>query len=181
MQANQVLEKLREDLNFWKKCDTIFRFSQSMRTRFFALTSIQEVIKTKWDVVDPQNRQSLKNFVISAMNELASKEQRSSEENDNLKILNGIIVELIKRELGGGWESAIRDLIENAKTGENVCSNNLQILRMLSEEIFEFSKETMTSAKVTQLKARFNEDFKQIYLLCDSVIKTYLRDKSLKP
>ena len=30
-----------------------------------------------------------------------------------------------------------------------LCENNMQILKLLSEEVFEFGKETMTAAKVT--------------------------------
>lgn len=40
------------------------------------------------------------------------------------------------------------------KGSETLCENNMHILRLLSEEIFDFSAEQMTAAKVKELKVR---------------------------
>jgi len=47
----------------------------------------------------------------------------------------------------------------------------LHILKLLSEEIFEFSRDTMTQAKVTELKTSLNEEFAGIHQLCNVILQ----------
>jgi len=51
-----------------------------------------------------------------------------------------------------------------------LCENNLHILRLLSEEIFEFSKDNMTQAKIVELKTSLNEEFAGIHQLCNVIL-----------
>ena len=121
----------------------------------------------------------MKGFIVRNINTLAQQPallRESREERDNLTKMNSLLVEIIKKELGNGWDTVISDLTSIAKTDQNICLNNLKILKILSEEIFDFSKDSMTSTRIASLKAKFTDEFKQIYLLCDSVIKTYLSD-----
>jgi len=45
----------------------------------------------------------------------------------------------------------------------NVCENNFYILKMLSEEIFDHSKNQMTQQQILELKNQMNNDFKTIF------------------
>lgn len=53
---------------------------------------------------------------------------------------------------------------------ESLCENSLVILKLLSEEVFDFSKGEITAAKTKELKAELNNEFKQIYELCMFVL-----------
>lgn len=44
-----------------------------------------------------------------------------------------------------------------AQTNEVLCENNMQILKLLSEEIFDFSKDQMTTAKIKTMKESLND------------------------
>lgn len=44
------------------------------------------------------------------------------------------------------------------------------ILRYLSEEIFDFSAETMTQAKIKALKQQMCQEFSDIFSLCNDVL-----------
>jgi len=48
----------------------------------------------------------------------------------------------------------------------------MDILKLLSEEIFDFSKEQMTQAKVKELKEAYNQEFSLIYQLCDFILRS---------
>ena len=48
----------------------------------------------------------------------------------------------------------------------------MHILKVLSEEIFDFSKGQMTQAKVAQLKESFTSEFAQIFELCNWVLES---------
>lgn len=43
------------------------------------------------------------------------------------------------------------------KTNEVLCENNMQILKLLSEEVFDFSKDQMTTAKIKTMKESLND------------------------
>lgn len=52
----------------------------------------------------------------------------------------------------------------------------MAILRLMSEEVFDFSGGQMTQAKIKELKTSFNSEFVVIYQLCE-----YVLDNSQKP
>ncbi|RYG55147.1 hypothetical protein EON66_05980, partial [archaeon] len=51
------------------------------------------------------------------------------------------------------------------RTSEVLCENNITILRLLSEEVFDFSKGNMTAAKTEALKASLHGELQQIFEL----------------
>jgi len=59
---------------------------------------------------------------------------------------------------------------------QGLCENILNILKLLSEEIFDFSSEQMTSFKTKQLKEAMNNQFQSIFTLCEFVLKTYMEN-----
>lgn len=44
-----------------------------------------------------------------------------------------------------------------SQTNEVLCENNMQILKLLSEEVFDFSKDQMTTAKIKTMKESLND------------------------
>jgi hypothetical protein len=50
------------------------------------------------------------------------------------------------------------------------CFARAQILKLLSEEVFDFSRDEMTSAKAKKLKESFNNDFSLIFQLCEFIM-----------
>jgi exportin-1 len=51
----------------------------------------------------------------------------------------------LKREWPKNWESFIPDIIGASKTNESLCQNNMIILKLLSEEVFDFSSGQVAS------------------------------------
>ena len=49
---------------------------------------------------------------------------------------------------------------------------------MLSEEIFEYSKNQMTQQQISDLKKQMNTDFTTIYQLCDLILKNRQQARS---
>jgi exportin-1 len=66
--------------------------------------------------------------------------------------------------------SFISDIVNASKTNETLCENNMVILKLLSEEVFDFSRDEMTSAKAKKLKESFNADFSLIFQLCEYIM-----------
>ncbi|CAM9640874.1 unnamed protein product, partial [Ectocarpus sp. 8 AP-2014] len=68
-----------------------------------------------------------------------------------------VLVAILKQEWPHNWPSFISDICEASKTNEVLCENNMQILKLLSEEVFDFSKDQMTTAKIKTMKESLND------------------------
>ena len=67
------------------------------------------------------------------------------------------------------WPTFIPDIVGASQTNANLCENSMVILRLLSEEVFDFSDD-LTTAKTRELKSSFNEQFAQVHQLCLAVL-----------
>jgi exportin-1 len=59
----------------------------------------------------------------------------------------------------------------------NICENNFYILKMLSEEIFDHSKNQMTQSQILELKNQMNADFTTIFELCKIILQNFSQVK----
>lgn len=53
-------------------------------------------------------------------------------------------VQVVKQDWPQKWPSFIPDLVGASKTSETLCENSMIILKLLSEEVFDFSKGELT-------------------------------------
>jgi exportin-1 len=126
-------------------------------------------------VIIPAHKESVKTFVVDLITKYTdSSVQDQSETKVILPKLNSILVEVIKKELNANWRSAIQDLCTSSYNNQEICENNMNILRMLSEDLFDFSKSEITSTKTKELKTNFAQDFTTIYQLCDYILKNHI-------
>lgn len=79
-------------------------------------------------------------------------------------------LQIVKHEWPHNWPSFIPDLCSAARTNQVICENSMRILSLLSEEVFDFGRDYMTSQKVHVLMSSLNDQFQQIYDLCMFVI-----------
>ncbi|KAK7347055.1 hypothetical protein VNO80_21581 [Phaseolus coccineus] len=63
---------------------------------------------------------------------------------------------ILKHEWPARWQSFIPDLVSAAKTSETICDYCMAILKLLSEEVFDFSRGEMTQQKIKELKQSLN-------------------------
>ena len=65
---------------------------------------------------------------------------------------NSVLVQIVKYEWNTTWTSFINDICSSSLKDMNICENNFSILKMLSEEVFDYSKNQMTQKQITDLK-----------------------------
>lgn len=71
--------------------------------------------------------------------------------------LNATLISIVKFEWKSGWQNFIPDICASARDTVNKCSNALNILKLLSEEVFSFSKGNLLNSDVVFLKSNFND------------------------
>lgn len=80
---------------------------------------------------------------------------------------------MLKREWPKNWESFIPDIVGSSKTNESLCRNNMVILKLLSEEVFDFASGQITQTKAKHLKDSMCQEFAQIFQLCQFVLVSF--------
>ncbi|XP_062073404.1 protein EXPORTIN 1B-like [Humulus lupulus] len=89
-------------------------------------------------------------------------------------------VQILKHDWPARWQSFIPDLVSAAKTSETICENCMAILKLLSEEVFDFSREEMTQSKIKELKQSLNSEFQLIHELCLYVLSASQRTELIR-
>lgn len=86
--------------------------------------------------------------------------------------LNLVLVSILKQEWPHNWPNFINEIITSCHSSLSICENNMNILRLLSEEVFDFSQDQMTSSKARNLKTTMTSEFASIFQLCSEVLNT---------
>lgn len=81
-----------------------------------------------------------------------------------------ILVQILKQEWPKHWPTFISDIVGASRTSESLCQNNMVILKLLSEEVFDFSSGQITQVKSKHLKDSMCNEFSQIFQLCQFVM-----------
>jgi len=168
--ANEILMKLREKPGCWQAADQIIEKSSLPQGRYFGLMALDDAINTRWKILPEGQRTGIKNFIVNKIISLSKDEESSMRERTMIHQMNKVLVSILKQEWPHNWPSFIGDICGASKNSEILCENNMHILRLLSEEVFDFSKDSMTTAKIRTLKESLNTEFAEIFKLCIFVL-----------
>ncbi|KAJ8499092.1 hypothetical protein OPV22_009644 [Ensete ventricosum] len=178
--ADQILRELQNNPDTWLQVVHILQNSQSLNTKFFALQVLESVIKYKWNALPVEQRDGIKNYISDVIVQLSSSEVSFRKERLYVNKLNVILVQVLKHEWPAKWQSFIPDLVSAAKSSETICENCMAILKLLSEEVFDFSRGEMTQQKIKELKQSLNSEFQLIHELCLYVLSASQRTELIR-
>ncbi|XP_035225153.1 exportin-1-like, partial [Stegodyphus dumicola] len=169
--AQEVLTALKEHPDAWTRVDAILEFSKNQQTKYYGLQILENVIKTRWKVLPRNQCEGIKKYIVGLIIKTSSDPESLEREKVYLNKLNMILVQILKREWPKNWPTFISDIVGASKTNESLCQNNMNILKLLSEEVFDFSSGQMTQAKAKHLKDTMCIEFSQIFQLCNFVME----------
>lgn len=168
--AQDVLTTLKEHPDAWTRVDAILEFSTNQQTKYYALQILEQVIKTRWKILPRNQCEGIKKYIVGLIIKTSSDPELMEREKVYLNKLNMILVQVLKREWPKNWQSFIPDIVGASKTNESLCQNNMVILKLLSEEVFDFSTGQLTQTKGKHLKDSMCQEFSQIFYLCQFVL-----------
>ncbi|KAI0262870.1 CRM1 C terminal-domain-containing protein [Gloeopeniophorella convolvens] len=168
--AQQVLTQFQNHPDAWTRVPDIIEKSSYPQTKYIGLQILEKLIATRWKTLPADQRHGVRNFVVSVVVKIASDEAFMRREKTYMNKLNLALIQILKQEWPQDWPNFIPELIESSRTNISLCENNMVILKLLSEEIFEFSSQQMTQAKAATLKSQFNDELQGIFLLCTEVL-----------
>ena len=170
--ADAFLVKLKENPDIWKRTYDVLETSKLETTKFFILQALSHAINIRWKVLPTDLKAGVKTYIVSKILALSATDELLKVHGRFLSSsLNLTLVQILKQEWPHQWPTFISDIVASSKTSESLCENNMRILRLLSEEVFDYSLESMTAAKVKTMKESLNEEFASVYHLCQLVIQ----------
>ncbi|XP_059667384.1 protein EXPORTIN 1A isoform X2 [Cornus florida] len=178
--ADHILRELQNNPDMWLQVVHILSNSQNLNTKFFALQVLEGVIKYRWNALPVEQRDGMKNYISEVIVKLSSDEISFRRERLYVNKLNIILIQILKHEWPARWRSFIPDLVAAAKTSETICENCMAILKLLSEEVFDFSRGEMTQQKIKDLKQSLNSEFQLIHELCLYVLSASQRTELIR-
>jgi exportin-1 len=164
-----ILASFKERPDSWIHVDSVLTSSQLIETKYYGLQILQDMISTRWKRLAREQAEGIKGFIVGAILEITS--QDANIDKLYLQKLDLVLVQIVKNEWPRHWPTFISDIVGSSLASENVCMNNMVILRLLSEEVFEFGT-GMTSARAVHLKEQFCREFEGVYKLCKQVLES---------
>ncbi|KAL6501015.1 Exportin-1 [Orobanche hederae] len=178
--ADHILRELQNNTDAWLQVVHILSNAQNLNTKFFALQVLEGVIKYRWNSLPVEQRDGMKNYISDVIVKLSSDDISFRREKLYVNKLNVILVQILKHEWPSRWKSFIPDLVAAGKTSETICENCMTILKLLSEEVFDFSRGEMTQQKIKELKQSLNSEFQLIHELCVYVLSASQRAELIR-
>uniref|UniRef100_A0A6N2NHL4 Uncharacterized protein n=2 Tax=Salix viminalis TaxID=40686 RepID=A0A6N2NHL4_SALVM len=167
---------LVDDIFLWKISDQVGVF-----VHFLIFVQVLEgFIKYRWNALPVEQRDGMKNYISEVIVQLSSNETSFRMERLYVNKLNVTLVQILKHEWPARWRSFIPDLVAAAKASETICENCMVILKLLSEEVFDFSRGEMTQQKIKELKQSLNSEFQLIHELCLYVLSASQRTELIR-
>lgn len=154
----------------------ILQQSSNVQTKYIALQVLDKLISTKWKVLPADQQQGIRNFIVEMILETSGDEANMRRVRTYLNKLNTTLIQILKQEWPHKWPTFISEIVSSSRTSLSICENNMIILRLLSEEIFDYSAEQMTHAKTKNLKNQMCGEFAEVFQLCSEVL-----EKAQKP
>ncbi|KAF2863968.1 hypothetical protein K470DRAFT_48733 [Piedraia hortae CBS 480.64] len=171
-EAQRALNQFKENPDSWLLVDKILQDAKYPQTKYLGLQVLDNVIMTRWKVLPRDQCMGIRNFVVNFIIQNSSSEEQLKQERVLLNKLNLVLVSILKQEWPHNWPTFINEIVSSCRTSLPICENNMAILRLLSEEVFDFSADQMTSAKTKQLKQSMCDEFTNIYQLCSEILQT---------
>lgn len=158
--AESVLLRFREHPDSWARTAAIINESKDSRAKIFAVQALERAVKIRWTLLTEEQKKGAREYVVDRILEYSM--QNSGNSKILVKYFNQVLIEVIKREWPEKWPTLITDLLEASKGDCGVCANSFNLLRSLSDSVFNFH-ESLLSDRVTTLQNQMKNEFPGIY------------------
>ncbi|CAG9460409.1 unnamed protein product [Pedinophyceae sp. YPF-701] len=164
--AEDVLRAFQEHSEAWTRVDAILEKAKDDNTKFYALQILQQAVQFRWGALPAEQRLGIRNYVSNLIISLCQDERTFRAQHVFLNKVNIILVQIVKHEWPAKWPGFISEIVNASRVSPSLCENTMVVLRLLSEEVFDFNKGELTQAKTKELKNSLNEEFTLVHDLC---------------
>ncbi|KAI9282620.1 CRM1 C terminal-domain-containing protein [Sporodiniella umbellata] len=170
--AEKRLIEFRNDPNSWQTVDLVLEQSTYMNTKFLVFDVFEEFVRVRWNTLSGEQQFTLRNSIANLVVHTSSKENVEHSHALLLRKLNGLLVQIIEKECPRHWPTFIEEIVNSSFTNVNLCKNNMQIIKLLSEELYGQPRNSLTQTKIRKLKKKLVDDFALVFDLLKKVLST---------
>lgn len=174
--AQILLNQFQEHEDSWKRSDQILSNSSNSQSKYIALSCLNKLIQYRWKTIPENERVGIRDFIVNMIIFLCDNDEIFETQRALINKIDLTLVSILKQEWPHNWPQFIPEIVASSESGYNVCENNMIILKLLSEEVFDYSADQLTQAKAKQLKQLMKSEFAEIFKLCYRIL-----DKTVKP
>ncbi|KII72118.1 Exportin-1 [Thelohanellus kitauei] len=160
--AKKALEEFLQDERSWCRVDQILEYSCSDESRFYALLILERLVKTRWKLLPSEQRIGIRDYLVQQIILVGSNTEAAQQRKLYLNKLLCSLVEILKFEWPRRWPEFLDEIVQSSKLNDSICLVNMKILRLLSEEIFQFSHQ-MNHIKTQYLKNALMSQFSSLF------------------
>jgi exportin-1 len=169
-QIQNILVSFQQHDQAWTRVHDILQHSQNPSSKIIALNILADTVSKRWKILPAQQTTGIRTFVIQTAVKLSSTRESLQQHKATLGRLNRVLVEILKKEWPHNWPTFMQELVASSRRAESVCANNMDVLQILSEEVFDFSQGNLTQEKIRTMKESLNKDFAAVYKLCEYIL-----------
>ena len=169
--ASMILSKFKEHPTMYRRVPFILEKTQLMQTRFIACQVMDIAISQRWKAMEDAEKGGIKNYLVNKIISLSRSENSLKQHRALISKMNHALVAILKFDWPAKWPTFVSEMVKSAKGNEILCENNVNILQLLGEEVFDFSKDQMTSAKAHAMKEQLKNEVGQIFELLIHVLR----------
>lgn len=169
-QAQSVLNRFQEHPESWKFVDNILSNSSNAQSKYIALSCLNKLIQYRWKMIPEEERIGIRNFIVNMIISLCNDEAEFETQRALINKIDLTLVSILKQEWPHNWPEFIPEIVASSRSSYNVCENNMIVLKLLSEEVFDYSQDQLTQAKAQQLRISMKNEFEKIFKLCYEVL-----------
>jgi exportin-1 len=168
--AQRCLLEFKSNPDSWTRVATILEQSTSSSTRFFGLQILEDAVKYRWKGLPTEEHEGIREYVYSSILGAARQPNGIHEQRVLVSKLDSILVQILKHEWIEGWGSFIPQVISDGNDNEDMCENTMNILLLLSEEIFEFAQGEMVLERTRILRNQYEREFSVVFEFCMKIL-----------
>lgn len=169
-EAQSVLSQFQENAESWTRADKILSNSNNAQSKYIALSCLNKLIQYRWKTIPEDERIGIRNFIVNMIISLCDNETIFETERALINKIDLTLVQILKQEWPHNWPQFVPEIVLSSRSSFNVCENNMIILKLLSEEVFDFSQDQLTQAKAKSLRLSMRAEFEEIFKLCYEVL-----------
>jgi len=170
-QFQDVLVKFQNHPQAWTRVHDILEKSQSSQCKMIGLNILEECVKTRWKILPKHQKDGIKTYIVNLIIKMSGNTETLKQLSVFIRKLNMVLVQIVKQDWPQNWPGFIPELVNSSKVSQSICANNMNILLLLSEEVFDYSSGRMTQEKMGIMKNNLNREFTLIFQLCEYILE----------
>lgn len=168
-EAGELLQRFQEHPDAWTRVDAVLERLKLPQSKYLALSILDRLITTRWKALPVEQSTGIRNFLVNMV--IALCQEGLAQNRALVHKCDLTLVQILKQEWPQQWPEFVPEIVSSSRSDLSVCENNMVILKLLSEEVFDFGAELMTQARASLLKTQMAQELESIFQLCYEVLE----------